>query len=108
MIVMHQDLVRFVRKMLDEDEHNVVELTSSAPPGTEVTLDSTIPMIDMVRAVTDLYASVAHLDTPARTSDSKDFEAGWSAGLGAAVRLLAETYHDAPGYREDWRPQARP
>ncbi|MCL7380372.1 DUF6221 family protein [Streptomyces sp. 35G-GA-8] len=105
---MTDDLIQFVRRRLDADEHNVVMITSLAPPDTDVTLDSTIPMIDMVRAVTDLYASVAHRDTPAGNSNSKDFEAGWAAGLGMAVRLLAQSYHDAPDYREEWRPRALP
>ncbi|MFD8595089.1 DUF6221 family protein [Kitasatospora sp. NPDC059646] len=101
---MNDGLIQFVRAKLDADEHNVVMITSLAPPDTDVTLDSTIPMIDMVRAVTDLYAPVAHLD-PSDTAPGKDFEAGWAAGLGAAVRLLAQTYHDTPGYREEWRPR---
>ncbi|MFC8455213.1 DUF6221 family protein [Kitasatospora sp. NPDC057223] len=101
---MNDGLIQFVRRRLDEDEHNVVMITSLAPPDTDVTLDSTIPMIDMVRAVTDLYASVAYLDVP-EGSSSRGFEAGWAAGLGEAVRLLAQSYHDAPDYREGWRPQ---
>ncbi|MGW1962643.1 DUF6221 family protein [Streptomyces sp. NPDC001935] len=105
---MNDDLIRFVRSKLDEDEHNTVTLTSLAPAGTDVTLDSTIPMLDMVRAVTDLYASVAHVDRPAGAADTEAFEAGRAAGLEAAVRLLAQTYHDAPEYRDEWRPEARP
>ncbi|CAM5323135.1 hypothetical protein SSPIM334S_08161 [Streptomyces spiroverticillatus] len=107
MIAMNDDLVEFVRSRLDADEHNVVMIRSLAPPGTDVTLDSTIPMIDAIRAATDLYATVAHLEPPARGA-SRDFEAGWAAGLGAAVRLLAQAYHDSPDYREEWRPQALP
>ncbi|MFC5187988.1 DUF6221 family protein [Actinomadura harenae] len=105
MIAMNDDLVGFVRSKLEADEHDVVRITSLAPPGTDVILDSTIPMIDMVNAVIDLYAQVAHLDTPVREA-GRDFEAGRAAGLGAAVRLLAQTYHDSPEYREGWRPQA--
>lgn len=108
MIAMNDGLIQFVRAKLDADEHNVVMITSLAPPDADVTLDSTIPMIDMVRAVTDLYAPVAHLDMPAGSTNSKDFDAGRAAGLGMAVRLLAQTYHDAPDYREEWRPQTLP
>nr|WP_159105705.1 hypothetical protein [Streptomyces fragilis] len=78
---MEEDLVRFVRSKLDADEHNLVMIASLAPPGTDVTLDSTIPMIDMVRAVAELYATVAHLEPHARGA-SRDFEAGWAAGGG--------------------------
>ncbi|MBD0695093.1 DUF6221 family protein [Streptomyces sp. CBMA123] len=105
---MNDGLIPFVRAKLDADEHDVVRITALAPPDTDVHLDSTIPMIDMVRAVTDLYAPVAHLDTPAVGATGNDFDAGWAAGLGAAVRLLAQIYHDAPGYREEWRPQTLP
>ncbi|SOB88792.1 DUF6221 family protein [Streptomyces sp. 1331.2] len=105
---MNDGLIQFVRAKLDADEHNVVMITSLAPPDTDVHLDSTIPMIDMVRAVTDLYAPVAHLDSPDTAATSKDFDAGRAAGLGAAVRLLAQIYHDTPGYREEWRPRTLP
>ncbi|WP_369693481.1 DUF6221 family protein [Streptomyces fragilis] len=27
---------------------------------------------------------------------------------GVAVRLLAQTYHDSPEYREEWRPRVIP
>lgn len=108
MITMNEGLIRFVRAELDADEHNVVMITSLAPPDTDVTLDSTIPMIDMVREVTDLYASVAHLDVPDTVPTSNDYDAGRAAGLGAAVRLLAQTYQDSPGYRQEWRPQPLP
>ena len=97
-----------MRARLDEDEHNVVMITSLAPPDTDITLDSTIPMIDMVRAITDLYVMAASLDAVGEAVKSQDYQAGWAAGLEAAVRLLAQTYHDAPGYREQWRPQTTP
>ncbi|MFF4341693.1 DUF6221 family protein [Kitasatospora sp. NPDC001540] len=102
---MNDDPVPFLRARLDEDVHNVVMITSLAPPGTDVILGSTIPMIDTVHAVADLYASVAHLDPSGAVPAGADFEAGRAAGLGEAVRLLAQIYDDAPGYREEWRPR---
>ncbi|MER5640407.1 DUF6221 family protein [Kitasatospora sp. NPDC002227] len=100
---MNDDLIRFLRAELDEDLHRVVMISSCAPPGTDVHLESTVPMIDMARAVTDLYASVASAEPT-----TGDFRAGWAAALEAAVRLLAQTYDDTPGYREQWRPQPSP
>jgi hypothetical protein len=109
MIAMHEDIIRFMRAKLDADEHNVVMLTSLAPPGVDVTLDSTIPMIDMVREVTDLFALTAGLHSPADVdSASRDYQAGWTDGLEAAVRLLAAIYHEASDYKPEWRPQFGP
>jgi hypothetical protein len=48
--------------MLDQDEHNVVAVQALSGPVQDVLLDSTVPMLDMVRAVVDLYAEVEHLD----------------------------------------------
>jgi hypothetical protein len=90
--------------MLDQDEHNVVAVQALSGPVQDVLLDSTVPMLDMVRAVVDLYAEVEHLDVPQAGSDGGGFDVGRAAGLGLAVRQLALIYHDDPKFRQEWQP----
>lgn len=104
---MDADLISFLRKALDADVHDVVRLTSLAPPDVDVHLDSTVPMLDGVDGVVDLYAEAAHAVSASGPDGADAFALGRAAGLGDAMRLLAEIYHEAPGYRDEWRPVTR-
>lgn len=99
---MNREVIAFLHRNLEEDEHDVVALQALAPPGVKVTLNSTIPMIDMVRAVVDLYADVQHLDTPDAARGGDPYAAGRAAGLGAAVRYLALIYRADLYFGERW------
>jgi hypothetical protein len=101
MATMDTELISFLRAKLDADEHNVVAVQALAPPGADVLLESTVPMLDGVRAVVDLYAGVVN----GGASGGADlFALGQVAGLEEAVRHLALIYHDDPGFRTEWHP----
>lgn len=95
-------MIAFVHRKLDDDEHHVVALQALAPSGVEVTTASTIPMIDMIRVVLDLYAEVAHLDTTEGAKESDPYAAGRAAGLGLAVRNLALIYRADLIFGDGW------
>ena len=101
MATMDTELISFLRAMLDADEHNVVAIQALAPPDVDVLLESTVPMLDGVRAVVDRYAEVLNDEAP---DGAGLFALGRVAGLEEAVRQLALIYHDDPGFRTGWRP----
>ena len=102
MATMDEELIAFLKARLDTDEHNVVALQSVAPPDVDVLLESTVPMLDGVRAVVDLYAVAAHSQAPNGAEGSDAFSIGQAAGLEAAVRKFAAIYHDDPAFRAQW------
>ncbi|MFD0599279.1 hypothetical protein ACFQZ4_49000 [Catellatospora coxensis] len=97
-------MIAFLRRKLEQDEHDVVALQALAPPGVRVTLTSTMPMIDMVRSVVDRYAEVEHLDTPDAANGGDAFEVGRAVGLGTAVRSLALIYRADLYFGDRWNP----
>jgi hypothetical protein len=105
MATMDTELISFLRAKLDADEHNVVAISALAPPHVDVLLESTVPMLDGVRAVVDLYAGVLNDEA----SDGAGlFALGRVAGLEEAIRHLALIYHDDPDFRARWRPGQAP
>jgi hypothetical protein len=54
------------------------------------------------RRLVDAYAEVEDMDTG--DDAEPEFAYGRAAGLGIAVRLLALTYSDRPGYLPKWAP----
>lgn len=105
MATMDTELISFLRAKLDADEHNVVAVAALAPPDVDVLLESTVPMLDGVRAVVDLYAEVVDGEA---LDGAGLFELGRVAGLEEAVRRLAMIYHDDPHFRTEWRPSQAP
>ena len=101
MAAMDIEVIGFLRAMLDADEHNVVAIQSLAPPGVEVLLESTVPMLDGVRAVAEMYAATESHEVVGVGSESA-YALGRAAGLGEAVKVLASIYHDDPGFRARW------
>ncbi|MGW3627089.1 DUF6221 family protein [Streptomyces sp. NPDC000880] len=94
---MSGDLVSFLRARLNADEHEVVYITSRHPKDPDVVLGSTVPMLDMVNVVINRYAEAAG-------DDGTGLSRGRKEGLGLAVRLIAQAYHEHPDYRSEWRP----
>ena len=103
MSVMDTELISFLRAKLDADEHNVVAVRALAPSGVDVLLESTVPMLDGVRAVVDLYARSGDAG-PGGVAGGDAFVVGRATGLEEAVRHLASIYHDEPGFRARWLP----
>lgn len=101
MSVMDIELIGFLTARLDADEHNVVAVQSLAPSGVDVLLDSTVPMLDGVRAVAGLYAGAAGEGTGG-VGGNDAFALGRAAGLEDAVRRLASIYHGEPGFQARW------
>lgn len=103
MAVMDMELISFLKARLDDDEHNVVAVQSFAPTGVEVLLESTVPMLDGVRAVADLYAATESGQVSGNAAGSA-FALGRAAGIEEAVRHLASIYHDDPRFQAKWLP----
>ncbi|MBR7837266.1 hypothetical protein KDL01_28570 [Actinospica durhamensis] len=104
---MDLELISFLRARLDADEHNVVAVQALAPTGVDVLLDSTVPMLDGMRAVVEAYARAVGRESGG--VDGHDvFTLGRAAGLEEAVRHLASIYHGEPGFQARWRPGQRP
>jgi translation initiation factor IF-2 len=100
---MNRELIAFLKARLEEDEHNTVYALQVLGTSAQ-TVENVIPLLDMVRAVVDLYAEVEHLDMPEGANEGNAFASGQAAGLGIAVKHLAMTYHDHPAFRQEWRP----
>jgi hypothetical protein len=64
--------------------------------------DRVLRAIAAKRQLVDAYAEVADMDTG--DDAEPEFAYGRAAGLGIAVRLLALTYADRPGYLPKWAP----
>ena len=107
MVVMDAELIIFLRAKLDADEHNVVAVQALAPSGVNVLLESTVPMLDGVRAVVDLYAGSGD-EGPSGVAGADAFAVGRATGLEEAVRHLASIYHDEWGFRARWLPSQAP
>ena len=106
MAAMDNELIAFLQARLDADEHNVVAVRHLAPSGVGVLLESTVPMLDGVRAVVDLYAELGSRALDMEGAD-EPFALGRLAGLEEAVSQLASIYHDDPGFRAKWLPERR-
>ncbi|MFE4357794.1 MULTISPECIES: DUF6221 family protein [Streptomycetaceae] len=83
------DLLRFLRARNEEDNHAYAYVAHVFGP--EALLDSHLPMLDLV-------------DQLAQEGIAMDPSDPRAAGLAYALRVLAQSYHDHPGYREQWRP----
>ncbi|WP_460067937.1 DUF6221 family protein [Streptomyces sp. YKOK-I1] len=83
------DLLKFLRARNEEDNHAYAYAAHTF--GGEALLDSHLPMLDLV----DMLARNFKVMDP---TDSR------IAGLGYALRVLAQSYAEHPEYREAWRP----
>jgi hypothetical protein len=91
MAVVDEDLTAFLRATSNADEHNVVTLRCTAPPGVDVLLESTVPMLDGLRPVVELCAEAANRAATRPGADGA-FALGRLAGLEEAVRRLASIF----------------
>ena len=83
------DLVKFLHARIEADNHAYAEVAYRF--GADALLDSHLPMLDLVDMLVGDHAAM-------------DPSEGRFAGLGYALRVLAESYAEHPGYREEWRP----
>ncbi|WP_334581246.1 DUF6221 family protein [Streptomyces sp. B21-108] len=83
------DLITFLQARNMEDNHAYAYVAHTF--GGEALLDSHLPMLDLI----DMLARDFTVMDP---SDSR------VAGLAYALRVLAQSYDEHPGYREEWRP----
>ncbi|MEV7977043.1 DUF6221 family protein [Streptomyces sp. NPDC086519] len=83
------DLLRFLRARNEEDNHAYAYVAHTF--GGEALLDSHLPMLDLI-------------DMLARDFKTMDPTDSRIPGLAYALRVLAQSYAERPGYREEWRP----
>ncbi|QQM38525.1 DUF6221 family protein [Streptomyces liliifuscus] len=83
------DLVRFLRDRNMADNHAYAEVAHRF--GGDALLDSHLPMLDLVDMLAREYEAMAPTDTR-------------HAGLAYALKVLAQSYTEHPGYRQEWRP----
>jgi hypothetical protein len=83
------DLIKFMRARNEEDNHAYAYVAHCF--GGEAILDSHLPMLDQVSMLVDEYEA----------TDPADVR---HAGLAYALRVLAQSYDEHPGYRQEWRP----
>jgi len=86
------DLVTWLRGVLDEDERNSQ-------------FESGDPYLDARAALmlADVAAKRAILDEYSGDGEISDLSGDEIKGLGIAVRLVAWAYRDRDGYRDEWR-----
>jgi len=115
---MDEDLVRWLGEQLDTDAKTAEPYAEKAvhardcvmlPDGFHVTYpcDCGVPE----RILADIEAKRALINKYTESEESLDrwtcpdmSDVGRAEGLGTAIALLAVSYADRPGYREDWRP----
>ncbi|MFE3113426.1 DUF6221 family protein [Kitasatospora indigofera] len=85
-----EDLLKFLHACYETDNHAYAEVVHRF--GANALLDSHLPMLDLV-------------DMLARDYEGMDPSDARFVGLGHALRVLAQSYAEHPGYREEWRPQ---
>lgn len=83
------DLLKFLRARNEEDNHAHAYVAHTF--GGEALLDSHLPMLDLI-------------DMLARDFKVMDSTDSRIAGLGYALRVLAQSYAEHSDYREEWRP----
>ncbi|MFB6904883.1 DUF6221 family protein [Streptomyces bacillaris] len=83
------DLLKFLHACYEADNHAYAEVAYRF--GAEALLDSHLPMLDLV-------------DMLARDFEAMDPSDARFVGLRHALRVLAQSYAEHPGYREEWRP----
>ncbi|MEL5957331.1 DUF6221 family protein [Streptomyces sp. CLV115] len=83
------DLVKFLIARIMDDNHAYAYVVDTL--GGEALLDSHLPMLDLTEQLAHDYKAMD-------PSDSR------SAGLGYAIRVLAQSYAEHPAYRQEWRP----
>ncbi|WP_169796205.1 DUF6221 family protein [Streptomyces hirsutus] len=83
------DLLKFLHARYEADNHAYADVAYRF--GADALLDSHLPMLDLV-------------DMPARDYEAMDPSEARFAGLGHALRVLAQSYAEHPDYREGWRP----
>lgn len=116
------ELVRWLRAQLDEDEQEAQDALKRATTtrrriGGEWVEDTVQPPewrrsvwgparvlreIDAKRRVLDWYKQRAAVDS--RGEDPDDYENVTGSTLETVVQMLALPYADRPGYRDEWRP----
>lgn len=83
------DLLTFLVARVDEDLHTYAYVAGTF--GGDALLDSHLPMLDLINILVSDYRNLEPQD--ARTQ-----------GLAHALRTLAQSYAEHPGYRQEWRP----
>ncbi|MET9689521.1 DUF6221 family protein [Streptomyces sp. NPDC006514] len=83
------DLLTFLVARINDDNHAYAYVSETM--GGEALLDSHLPMLDLTEQLAYEY----------RAMDPADPRA---AGLGYAIRVLAQSYAGHPAYRQEWRP----
>ncbi|MFF2777464.1 DUF6221 family protein [Streptomyces sp. NPDC058052] len=83
------DLLTFLHARYEADAHTYADVAYRF--GGDALLDSHLPMLDLV-------------DMLVREYEAMDPSDARFPGLGHAVRVLAQSHADHPGYREEWRP----
>ncbi|GGS23634.1 hypothetical protein Snoj_20070 [Streptomyces nojiriensis] len=83
------DLLKFLVARIMDDNHAYAHVSETM--GGEALLDSHLPMLDLTEQLAHEYRAIAPADPRA-------------AGLGYAIRVLAQSYAGHPEYRQEWRP----
>ncbi|MGW1713744.1 DUF6221 family protein [Streptomyces sp. NPDC002156] len=83
------DLLVFLRARNEEDNHAYAHIAHTF--GGEALLGSHLPMLDLIDMLARDFKGMAPTDP--RT-----------VGLAYALRVLAQSYAEHPGYRQEWRP----
>ncbi|MET8982886.1 DUF6221 family protein [Streptomyces sp. NPDC004539] len=85
---MDDALLGFLHARYEEDNHAYAEVAHRF--GGDALLDSHLPMLDLVDALAREYEGMT-------AGDAR------RAGVGYALRVLAQAYYEHPSYREEWR-----
>jgi len=83
------DLVKFLQARVNEDEHRYAYVAHTF--GGDVLLDSHLPMLDQVSMLVRTFEAMGPTDER-------------YAGLEFALKVMAQSYFDHAGYRQEWQP----